>query len=67
MSTNKKGFHKGNKYRYVTDRKNSLTTTLTLRISPEQKELIKNVPNWQEQLRSCIDSMIEGIDGVHEV
>jgi len=64
MSTRKsRYFEKGNKDRYTTTRQVSLTTTLTLRITPEQKQLIKNVPNWQERLRGCIDSMIEESHG----
>ncbi len=60
MSTRKsRYFEKGNKDRYTTDREVSLTSTITLRLTPGQKEQIKTVPDWQERLRSCIDTMIK--------
>ncbi|MEM1393224.1 MAG: hypothetical protein AAGG00_07990 [Cyanobacteria bacterium P01_H01_bin.150] len=63
MSTRKsRYFEKGHKHRYTTNREVSLTSSITLRLTPQQKEQIKNVPNWQERLRSCIDSMIEDND-----
>ncbi|MEM9927430.1 MAG: hypothetical protein AAF915_27445 [Cyanobacteria bacterium P01_D01_bin.50] len=64
MSTrNSRYFEKGNKNRYTTTREVSLTSTLTLRITPEQKESLKNVPDWQERLRGFVDSMIEESHG----
>lgn len=64
MSTRKsRYFEKGNKYRYTTERQASLTGIVTLRVSPEKKKALKNVPNWQERLRGCIDSMIVELDG----
>lgn len=64
MSTRRsRYFEKGNKDRYTTSREVSLTSTVTLRITPKQKEQIKNVPNWQERLRSYIDTMIEDVEG----
>lgn len=60
MSTRKsRYFEKGHKDRYTTTREVSLTSNITLRLTPQQKEQIKTVPNWQERLRNYIDSMIE--------
>ena len=52
-------FEKGHKDRYTTDRPVSLTSTLTLKVTPDVKDKIKTVLNWQERLRQYIDSMIE--------
>ncbi|MDJ0797856.1 MAG: hypothetical protein QNJ51_13750 [Calothrix sp. MO_167.B12] len=52
-------FEKGHKDRFTTDREVSLSSVLTLRVTPEMKEKIKAVPNWQERLRQFVESMIE--------
>lgn len=38
----------------------SLDTTVTMRLTNEQKTKLKAVPHWQEQLRDYIDKLIEG-------
>ncbi|MDJ0621257.1 MAG: hypothetical protein QNJ63_31730 [Calothrix sp. MO_192.B10] len=52
-------FEKGHKDRFTTDREVSLSSVLTLRVTPEMKEKIKVVPDWQERLRTFVNTMIE--------
>ncbi|MEO0968640.1 MAG: hypothetical protein AAFX80_09955 [Cyanobacteria bacterium J06639_18] len=56
MSTGKKGFQENNKHRFMTSREKPLVKTVTIRITEEQKQILKNTPNWQERLRQYIDS-----------
>ena len=57
MST-KKGryFDKDNKWAWKSRREKPLKTTATIRLTQEQKEILKNTPDWQERVRQFIDS-----------
>lgn len=57
MSTKNKGhFKKGHRLGFVTQREKPLSTTATIRLTQEQKEILKNTPDWQERVRQFIDS-----------
>lgn len=55
-------FKKGHKKGFTTDRDEPLTGIVNLRVSQSQKEKLKNVPDWQERLRECIDTLIIKFD-----
>ncbi|MEO1765047.1 MAG: hypothetical protein AAFR83_24555 [Cyanobacteria bacterium J06629_18] len=56
---NKSGhFQKGNTEGFVSNRPESLKSTITVRLTAEDKKALKNVPNWQERLRDCIHILI---------
>ncbi len=56
MQIERKGFQENNEYRFTTSRKKPLIKTVTLRLTEEQKQILKNTPDWQERLRHFIDS-----------
>ncbi len=51
-------FKKGNTEGFVTDRPKALKSLVGIRLTPEDKEALKNVPNWQERLREYIQILI---------
>ncbi len=51
-------FKKGNTEGFVSNRNESLKSTITLRLTARDKETLKNVPNWQERLRDYIHILI---------
>jgi len=51
-------FKKGNTEGFVTSRPKALKSLVGIRLTPEDKEALKNVPNWQERLREYIQEMI---------
>ncbi|MGD1909979.1 MAG: hypothetical protein ACFB2X_03695 [Rivularia sp. (in: cyanobacteria)] len=57
---NKSGhFQKGNTEGFVSNRPESLKSTITVRLTAKDKEALKNVPDWQERLRQYIQLLIE--------
>ncbi len=56
-------FKKGNKIGFTTNRSESLTALINLRVSESQKAKLKTIPNWPERLRECIDILIHDVDG----
>ena len=61
---NKSGyFKKGNKEGFVTNRPKALKSLVGIRLTPEDKEALKNIPNWQERLREYIQTLINDVDG----
>ncbi|MEH1821518.1 MAG: hypothetical protein V7L31_20965 [Nostoc sp.] len=37
----------------------ALTANISFKTTKRKKELLKNVPNWQERLRNCVDQLIK--------
>ena len=56
-------FEKGHNEGFTTDRPKALKSLVGIRLTPEDKEALKNVPDWQERLRQYIQLLIEE-DGV---
>ncbi len=46
-------------YRYSTDREESCTAHLSLRIPPSQKAKLKQVEGWQEEVRKLIEELTD--------
>ncbi|MEO1373933.1 MAG: hypothetical protein AAFW70_06365 [Cyanobacteria bacterium J06635_10] len=57
-----KKFQKGHKLGFTTDRTEPLTDIVNLRVSKSQKAKLKTIPDWQERLRECIDTLINDFD-----
>lgn len=56
--------YKGNpdfstKYRLTTDRPEACTAHLSLRIPPSLKAKLKEVDNWQEEVRNSLEKLVE--------
>ncbi len=51
-------FEKGHGEGFTTNRPKALKALVGIRLTPENKEALKNVPNWQERLREYIQSLI---------
>ena len=47
------------KYGFKTDRKESLTAKMTLRLAPSMMEAIKEKDNWQEWVRKVLEENLE--------
>lgn len=52
-------FEKGHPWRFKAEGEHPLNSPLTIRLTENQKEQIKKVPNWQGLLRDYIDELIE--------
>ncbi|MDJ0650661.1 MAG: hypothetical protein QNJ60_18365 [Xenococcaceae cyanobacterium MO_188.B19] len=46
-------------YHYKTNRKESCTAKVTVRIAPSLKEKLKDVDNWQEGVREYLEKITE--------
>ncbi len=57
--TNRGHFTKGNKDGFTTDRSKPLNAHVGIRMTTEDKEALKNVPQWQERLRNYLKQLIE--------
>jgi hypothetical protein len=55
----KNKFKRNNPWRFKAEGEHSLNSPLTIRLTENQKEQIKKVPNWQGLLRDCINKLIE--------
>ena len=51
-------FEKGHNEGFTTDRPKALKSLVGIRLTPEDKEALKNVLNWQERLREYIQLLI---------
>jgi hypothetical protein len=66
--SNPKGNPKGNpdfgtKYpAWKTEREESCTAKLTLRLPPSQYEKLKQFPNWQEKVREAIEEKLAQLE-----
>lgn len=62
MGTQSSGRPGGNpditKYSFTTDKPESCTAKLTLRLPPSDYEALKQIPNWQERLREKIKELL---------
>ncbi len=47
------------KYRFTTDRKESCTAKMTLRLPPSQYAKLKEIDNWQEKVRGAIAYLVK--------
>lgn len=59
MRNSKGHFFKGHKEGFTTDRTNPLTAQIAIRLTPQVKEKLKNIPNWKNQIRDYIHEMIK--------
>lgn len=59
MRNYKGHFVKGHKEGFTTDRTNPLTAQIAIRLTPQVKEKLKNIPNWKNQIRDYIHEMIK--------
>ncbi|MEM6754318.1 MAG: hypothetical protein AAF630_15255 [Cyanobacteria bacterium P01_C01_bin.38] len=59
MRNSKGHFVKGHKEGFTTNRKQSLTSQVAIRLTPEVKQKLKNIPDWQNQIRDFIEDMIK--------
>ncbi|MEM7578777.1 MAG: hypothetical protein AAF316_02815 [Cyanobacteria bacterium P01_A01_bin.80] len=63
MRNSKGHFVKGNNEGFTTDRKQPLTAQVAIRLTPQVKEKLKNIPNWQNQVREIIEAIVRKNDG----
>ncbi len=63
MRSSKGHFAKGHKEGFTTNRKQPLTAQIAIRLTPKVKEKLKNVPNWQGEVREFIEALAERGDG----
>ena len=47
------------KYQFSTDREESCTAKMTLRLPPSQYAKLKEIDNWQEKVRLAIASLVQ--------
>ena len=47
------------KYQFSTDREESCTAKMTLRLPPSQYAKLKEIDNWQEKVRLAIFSLVQ--------
>ena len=46
---------------FTTDRKESCTAQINVRIPPSQKAKLKHVEGWQEEVRKLIDELTDSV------
>jgi hypothetical protein len=46
-------------YGFTTEREESCTALLAIKIPPSQLKALKNLPNWQEKVRESIKALID--------
>ncbi|MGF1486618.1 MAG: hypothetical protein ACFBSE_05840 [Prochloraceae cyanobacterium] len=59
---NPKGNPNIKKYGFKTDRKESLTAKLSIRVAPSMLNKLKEQENWQELVRQAIEKALEEKD-----
>ena len=59
MRNSKGHFIKGNEEGFTTNRKQSLCAQVAIRLTPQAKEKLKNIPDWQNQIRDFIEDMVK--------
>ena len=47
------------KYQFTTERQESCTAHLSLRITPSLKAKLKKVDNWQEEVRKTLENLVQ--------
>ncbi|MEO1378440.1 MAG: hypothetical protein AAFW70_30075 [Cyanobacteria bacterium J06635_10] len=57
MRNSKGHFIKGNNEGFTTDRKQPLTAQVAIRLTPQVKEKLKNIPDWQSLVRGYIETI----------
>ncbi len=63
MRNSKGHFVKGHKEGFTTNRKQPLTAQVAVRLTPQVKEKLKNIPNWQNQVRAFIEALVNKDNG----
>jgi len=61
---NPKGNPNIKKYGFKTDRKESLTAKLSIRVAPSMLNKLKEQENWQELVRQAIEKALEEKDNI---
>jgi hypothetical protein len=56
-------FQENNEYRYTKKLERPLGKVIGFRSYEGQSEKLKNVPDWQEQLRLYVDKLIKEFEG----
>ncbi|MGF1675618.1 MAG: hypothetical protein ACFCUV_18325 [Rivularia sp. (in: cyanobacteria)] len=59
MRNSKGHFTKGNEEGFTTNRKQPLSAQVAIRLSQQAKEKLKNIPEWQNQIRNFIEDIIK--------
>lgn len=59
MIKNKGHFKKGNSTRYVAAGDKPLTAHIGIRLTEEDKETLKQIPDWSSKLRELVRQLIE--------
>ncbi|MEM7579143.1 MAG: hypothetical protein AAF316_04690 [Cyanobacteria bacterium P01_A01_bin.80] len=59
MRNSKGHFIKGNNEGFTTDRRQPLASQISIRLAPQIKEKLKNIPDWQNQVRDFIEDMVK--------
>ena len=63
MRNSKGHFVKGHKEGFTTNRTQPLTAQVAIRLTPQVKEKLKNIPNWQNQVRAFIEALVNKDNG----
>ena len=63
MRNSKGHFVKGHKEGFTTNRKQPLTAQIAIRLTPQVKKKLKNIPDWQIQVRKFIEAITMKDDG----
>ena len=63
MRNSKGHFVKGNDEGFTTNRKQPLTAQVAIRLTPQVKEKLKNIPDWQSLVRGYIDTIVKDDHG----
>ncbi|MEO0573300.1 MAG: hypothetical protein AAF039_16455 [Bacteroidota bacterium] len=59
MRNSKGHFVKGNSEGFKTDRKQPLSAQVAVRLTPQVKEQLKQISEWQRQVRDFIENMVK--------
>lgn len=59
MKNSKGRFEKGNREGFVAAGDKPLTAHIGLKLTEEDKEALKKIPNWSSLLRQCVKDLIE--------
>lgn len=59
MTNSGKHFKKGNKLGFVATGDKPLTAHIGLKLTEEDKEALKNIPDWSGKLREAVKRLIE--------
>ncbi|MGD1910655.1 MAG: hypothetical protein ACFB2X_07310 [Rivularia sp. (in: cyanobacteria)] len=59
MEKSEKHFKKGNKLGFVAAGEKSLTAHIGLKLTEEDKEALKKIPDWSSKLREAVKQLIK--------